>query len=81
MVDANQLQNLCPICQAPLLARYDLARVQQMTTPAAIADRPPSIWRWRELLPVCDPQFMLSLGEGETPLVQRNSPGRAAWPG
>ncbi len=69
IVNADQLQNLCPICQAPLLARYDMNRIREMLTPAVIAARSPGIWRWHELLPVRDPQYCLSLGEGETPLI------------
>ncbi len=69
VVDADQLQNLCPVCQSPLLARYDLDRVRDTVTPAQISQRTPGIWRWRELLPVRDPKFRLSLGEGETPLL------------
>src|SRR5204863_3709124 len=51
------------------LARYDLKRVKKMVTPGEIEQRPKTIWRWRELLPVRDPQYQLSLGEGETPLI------------
>jgi threonine synthase len=68
-VDPDQPQSLCPACQSPLLARYDLARVREAVTPAEIGQRPPGIWRWRELLPVRDPRYELSLGEGETPLI------------
>jgi threonine synthase len=28
------------------------------------------MWRWHELLPVQDPQFILDLGEGDTPLLR-----------
>ncbi len=68
-VDADQLQNLCPSCQSPLLARYDLDRVRHIVSPGEISQRAPSIWRWHELLPVRDPKYRLSLGEGETPLI------------
>jgi threonine synthase len=70
ILDANQLQNLCPNCQSPLLARYDLARVREAVTPAEIESRPHGVWRWHELLPVSDPHFRLTLGEGGTPLIQ-----------
>src|SRR5437016_2404039 len=69
IVDASQLQNLCPACQSPLLARYDLNRARELVTPTGIERRPPGIWRWQELLPVSDPQFQISLGEGETPVI------------
>lgn len=69
ILDAHQLQNLCPDCQSPLLARYDLARVREAVTPAEMERRPHGLWRWRELLPVSDPRFRLTLGEGDTPLI------------
>lgn len=66
--DADVLQNLCE-CGAPLLARYDLPAVQAQLTPAEVQGRPPSLWRYHELLPVRDEQYVTSLGEGMTPLV------------
>lgn len=64
--DADVPQNLCS-CGRPLLARYDLARVA--ASPADIAARPPSLWRYRELLPVRDLRHVVTLGEGMTPMV------------
>ena len=52
---------------APLLARYDLSAVT--VTPADIAGRPPTLWRYHEVLPVRDPSNIVTLGEGMTPLV------------
>ena len=64
--EADRLQNLCR-CGHPLLARYDLAAVA--VTPAEVAARRPGLWRWAELLPVRDPGHRVSLGEGDTPLL------------
>ena len=64
--EADRLQNLCR-CGHPLLARYDLAAVT--VTPAEIAARRPGLWRWAELLPVRDPARRVTLGEGDTPLL------------
>ena len=36
----------------PLWVRYDLAAVGKSVTPNDIARRPPSLWRYRELLPL-----------------------------
>jgi threonine synthase len=65
---ANQVQNLSP-AGAPLLARYDLARARQELTKEAIAKGPSSMWRYAPLLPVADPHNVVSLGEGNTPLL------------
>ncbi|WP_022884787.1 threonine synthase [Glaciibacter superstes] len=54
----------------PLLARYDLDTVRSAVTPAIIAERKPTLWRYHELLPVRDPAFIRGFGEGMTPLVE-----------
>ena len=66
--DADVPQNLCA-CGSPLLARYDLAAVAQSTSFAAMTARPPTLWRYRELLPVRSGEHVVSLGEGMTPLT------------
>jgi threonine synthase len=53
----------------PLLARYDLERVAATVKPADIAGRPPTLWRYREVLPVRDESHVVSMGEGMTPLL------------
>jgi len=67
---ADGLRNLCPKCGKPLLARYDLDGARAAVTPSAIAGREPTMWRYRELLPVRDDAFRLCLGEGFTPLFR-----------
>jgi threonine synthase len=37
--------------------------------PADVKARPRGLWRWAELLPVRQPVFRLTLGEGDTPLL------------
>jgi threonine synthase len=68
--DADKLWNLCPACQKPLLVRYDLDAARGAFTPAVLAGREPTMWRYRELLPLRDDKFKLSLGEGFTPLFR-----------
>jgi threonine synthase len=67
-LEADWLWNLCPKCGKPLLARYDLEGARAAVTPAALAGREPTMWRYRELLPVREDGFKLCLGEGFTPL-------------
>jgi threonine synthase len=69
-LDADRPWNLCPRCQKPLLARYDLDAARAAVSPADLAGREPTMWRYRELLPVRDDAFKLSLGEGFTPLFR-----------
>jgi threonine synthase len=75
--DADRLWNLCPVCSKPLLARYDLDAARQALSRKEIAGRAPTLWRYRELLPVRDAGFVLCLGEGWTPLVHAERLGRA----
>ena len=60
--------NLCE-CGAPLFARYDLERAAKDMRPGNLALREPTMWRYREVLPVEDPDDRISLGEGFTPLL------------
>ncbi len=53
----------------PLLVRYDLDGMRRALPRAALADRPQTLWRYRELLPVRRPENVLSLGEVVTPLM------------
>lgn len=69
--------NLCPACGKPLLARYDLETAKRTLTPAALRDRPATLWRYAEVLPVQRAEAVISLGEGWTPLVQAERLGRA----
>jgi len=66
---ADQIHNLSK-ANKPLLVRYDLAGVRQALTKDALAQRPPDLWRYRELLPVRKVTDIVSLGEVTTPLIR-----------
>ena len=66
-LDATRWQGLCPDDGAPLLARYALDTVAVGRDD--VANRPPDLWRYHELLPVSGPEHVVSLGEGMTPLL------------
>ena len=53
----------------PLWVRYDLAKIGKAVNPDLIAKRPPSLWRYRELLPLPSEAEPVTLGEGMTPLL------------
>jgi threonine synthase len=53
----------------PLWVRYDLAGVRAAIRPADLTGRPPSLWRYRELLPLPLDAEPVTLGEGLTPLL------------
>src|SRR5215468_11294308 len=62
----SSLQNLCPACNSPLLARYDLALAGRTLTRDALRDRARTMWRYEEVLPGVP---SVTLGEGMTPLI------------
>jgi threonine synthase len=64
--DAGKLASTCPIDGAPLLARYDAPALDR----DAAAGRAPSMWRFREVLPVAPGEEPVTLGEGGTPLLR-----------
>ena len=66
---AQKVQTFCHECHAPILARYDLAKLRGQLDRDEFQRRPPGMWRWRELLPVSDLSYISSLGEGDTPLL------------
>jgi threonine synthase len=54
-------------CGAPLLARYDLDKARGWPR-ESLKGRDPSMWRYREMLPIYDGESPVTLGEGFTPL-------------
>lgn len=67
--DHRQLWNLCPACGKPLLPRYDMDAARANFHRDDLQNRPPTLWRYAEMLPVENEAFRLSLGEGFTPLL------------
>ena len=65
----NEIHTFCPICQSPLLSRYDLEQAKLKVDRSEITRRKKGMWRWRELLPVIDEENQVFLGEGDTPLL------------
>ena len=61
----------------PLLARYDLEAVAAAVDRDRLHRRPPTMWRYRELLPVADDSSVVTLGEGMTPLLRAPRLGTA----
>ena len=67
--DPNQVQTFCHACRAPLTVQYDLDLLKREVSRDEIEARSGGMWRWHELLPVRSPQQIVSLGEGDTPLL------------
>ena len=58
--------NVCASCGGALFSRYHGHGLDR----DAAAGRPRSIWRWHEMMPVEEPENVVTLGEGGTPLLR-----------
>ena len=65
---AGEIHTLCE-CGGPLFARYDLDKAAKNMRPGHLALREPTLWRYDDVLPVDNPDYRISLGEGFTPLL------------
>ena len=65
----GEVHRLCTTCAKPLWVRYDLAAVRQRLQKRDLLDRPATLWRFLELLPVTDSAHIVSLGETVTPIL------------
>jgi threonine synthase len=68
--DARRLLTVCTACGMPLRVDYDLSRVRLELKD--LQGRPPSLWRYREVLPL-EEGDEISLSEGFTPLISVES--------
>jgi threonine synthase len=66
--ERDSRQDLCAVrgCAGSLFARYHPRPLDRN----ASRDRPWSMWRWHEMMPVEDPANVVTLGEGDTPLLR-----------
>jgi threonine synthase len=67
--EAGRVLTVCETDGAPLFARYDLARAALEMRPGHLELREPSLWRYREVLPLDASAERVTLGEGMTPLL------------
>lgn len=60
---------VCERCFGPLEVSYDYTAIRERLHPERIAMRPPSMYRYRELLPLEEDEEPVDLGVGYTPLL------------
>jgi threonine synthase len=58
------------MCFGPLDVAYDYDEIRRRVSREKIESGPPSIWRYRDLLPLDDDAVAVTLGEGYTPLLR-----------
>ena len=66
-LEANKIQTMHE--GRPLWVRYDLSAIARAVSPDRIAQREPTLWRYRELLPLPAGAEPVSLGEGMSPVL------------
>lgn len=73
----TQLSKISPCCGKVLFARYDLPRLRREVQRDTLEKRmSTTMWRFAELMPVAEPEHILTLGEGGTPLLSAPKLGR-----
>jgi threonine synthase len=68
--EKNQPHQLCASCQRPLWVKYDLTALKKKFTKRDLVGRPPTIWRYLEMLPIEKPECIVSLTETITPILK-----------
>jgi threonine synthase len=65
----------CPNCGSQWCeARYDFDEISRSLL-SKLPERPFDLWRYRELLPVQNPNLSIQMGEGGTPLIRATNLG------
>src|SRR2546430_16821320 len=59
---------VCESCFGPLEVRYEIDAVRGAFRRSSFGDRPATLWRYPDLLPVFDDQAIVDLAAGDTPL-------------
>jgi threonine synthase len=72
-LDPHERHHLCA-CGAPLFAAYDLDAARDWRRDS-LSGRVPTMWRYRELMPIFDGEEPVTLGEGFTPLLHAKKLG------
>ncbi len=59
----------CRRCSGLLDPQYDLDRLRADLSRLHLEERLPTIWKWKELLPILDASKIVTLGEGGSPFI------------
>ena len=65
--------NLCDFCLSPLEVVYDYKAMARGLSREKLAEGPPSMWRYRDMLPVEGEE--IDIGTGFTPLIKADNLG------
>jgi threonine synthase len=73
--DPSEVPRLCS-CGKVLYPQYNLEKAKETLTREKMNSREFNIWRMHEIMPVFQPKFRYTLGEGWTPLLKLETIGR-----
>ncbi|MFX0210568.1 MAG: pyridoxal-phosphate dependent enzyme, partial [Candidatus Hodarchaeota archaeon] len=73
--DPKEKHRLCS-CGKVLFANYDLEKAKESLSFGEMEGRSFDIWRLFEVMPVHDPKYRFTLGEGWTPLLKLKNTGK-----
>ena len=73
------LATVCPDCEKPLLARYDLASLDGATLKEAWSARPDGMWKYRELMPLEPEEAPVTRAVRSSAAALLTAPARWAW--
>ena len=68
--------HVCEYCFGPLECNYDYEGIKKVVTRKSIEDGPPSMWRYKDWLPI-DEDPKVGFHTGFTPLVRAKNLGKA----
>jgi threonine synthase len=71
VTDFKAFKGTCPKCGENIVeARYELDKINPTEWLARIKERPATLWRYHEVLPIFDTDNIVTLNEGGTPLIK-----------
>ena len=73
---AKEPIHVCEYCFGPLECNYDYEGIKKVVSRKSIEDGPPSMWRYKDLLPI-DEDPKVGFHTGFTPLVRAKNLGKA----
>lgn len=72
----KRLIHACGLCFGPLDVAYDYEAIAKVVSRESIARGPPTLWRYRELLPIEREASIIDIGVGFTPLLRADNLAR-----
>lgn len=72
----KEIIQACSLCFGPLDIVYDYGAIAEKISRGSIAGGPPTLWRYKELLPVEDENVIVDIGAGYTPLLKAENLAR-----